>query len=343
MHDLVVGRTQQRMPGEAAEAGAVDQLLRMLDAHADGKRLRRHGNAARTQHGETVARAVAQGEDDMIGVDGLAICQRDAAHAALAVGCFNDIEIVDTRAEAVFAAQRFDGGTQAFHHRHQPEGADMRLADEQDFLGRAGADEFLQHLAAQMMRVLDAGIQLAVGKGAGAAFAELHIAFRVQHTAPPQAPGVAGAFAHQLAAFQDDRPEAHLREDQRGEQPARAASDHHRAARQTGRSMRHRAVLRIRRRGQPRIAGAAAQHGGFVAQRHIDAVDQPDRRAPPRVVAAPCHRQAGQIGRIEFQALQHSAAQIRLRMIQRQLQFGQPEHRALLPRLVRRGVAMRQI
>ena len=38
----------------------------------------------------------------------------------------------------------------------------MRLGDGQDFLGRPGADELSQHLAAAMGGVLDLAIELAV-------------------------------------------------------------------------------------------------------------------------------------------------------------------------------------
>jgi len=44
----------------------------------------------------------------------------------------------------------------------QAERADMRLGDEQDLLGRAGLDEFAEHLARQMARVADLAPQLAV-------------------------------------------------------------------------------------------------------------------------------------------------------------------------------------
>ena len=115
-----------------------------------------------------------------------------------------DQKIGDLALEAIFAAQPFDGGAQAFHHGHQPEGADMGMRLGEDFLRRAGLDEFGQHLAAQMARVLDLAVELAVGKSAGAAFAELDIGFRRQHAIAPQGPGVLGALAHRLAALQDD-------------------------------------------------------------------------------------------------------------------------------------------
>ena len=79
-----------------------------------------------------------------------------------------------------------------------------------------------------MARVLDLAVELAVGEGAGAAFAELHVRLRVEHALAPQAPGVLGALAHCLAALQDDRPEAHLRQHQAGEEAARPEADDHR-------------------------------------------------------------------------------------------------------------------
>jgi hypothetical protein len=88
----------------------------------------------------------------------------------------------------------------------------VRFADVEDFRRRARLDELFQHLAAVKLRVLDLAVQLAVGEGAGAAFAELDVRFRVQRVLAPQAPGVLGAFAHGLAALEDDWLEAHLGE-----------------------------------------------------------------------------------------------------------------------------------
>jgi hypothetical protein len=49
-------------------------------------------------------------------------------------------------AEADLAAQRFDRRAHLLHHRHQPEGADVRLGDVQDLLRRAGLDELVSTL-----------------------------------------------------------------------------------------------------------------------------------------------------------------------------------------------------
>ena len=176
----------------------------MLDAKADGERLGLDGDAAVVQHLEHVAGAVAHRQHDMVGCDLLAAFQHHAAHLAVAI----EQQVGHLALKAIFAAQAFDGLAQALHHRHQPEGADMRMGLGEDFFRRAGLHEFGQHLAAQMARVLDLAVELAVGERAGAAFAELHVRFRIEHRSPPQAPGVLGALAHHLAALQDDGPKA---------------------------------------------------------------------------------------------------------------------------------------
>src|ERR1700739_2793693 len=109
------------------------------------------------------------------------------------------------------AAASPDVGAQRLHHADQAEGADVRLGDEQDLLGRAGLDELGQHLAREVARVADLAPQLAVRERAGAALAELHVRLRIELALAPQAPGVLGALAHFLAAFEHDRPHAPLR------------------------------------------------------------------------------------------------------------------------------------
>ena len=150
--------------------------------------------------------------------------EHEAAHAALVAAAF-DQQVDDALAEADLAAQRLDVGAHLLDHADEPEGADVRLADVEDLLRRAGLDELVEHLAREVARVADLAVELAVGEGAGAALAELHVGLRVEHAAAPQAPGVLRALAHRLAALEHDRREAHLREDQCREQPARAEAD----------------------------------------------------------------------------------------------------------------------
>jgi hypothetical protein len=224
VHQLVVGRAQDRVAGAGAEARAVDHALRVFDAKAHRERLGHHVHAAPLQHLEGVARAVAQRQHHVVGGELLATGQHQAAHAAVF-----DLQVGDALAEADLAAQRLDVGAHLLHHADQAEGADVRLGHVEDLFRRAGLDELGQHLAREVARVADLAPQLAVAEGAGAAFAELHVGLRVQHAAAPQAPGVLGALAHRLAALQHDRPQAHLRQHQRGEDAAGPEADDHRA------------------------------------------------------------------------------------------------------------------
>ncbi len=126
------------MSGKPAETGPIDQRLRVLDACADREWFGFDMHAAPVQHGESVPRAVADREHDMRRFDLRAIGQDQAAKLAGSVGGDVDGDILDPAAEAVFAAQRLDLLPDALDHGDQAEGADMRLADEQDFLGCAG-------------------------------------------------------------------------------------------------------------------------------------------------------------------------------------------------------------
>ena len=100
-------------------------------------------DAAPVQHGEGVAGAVADGQDDVVGVDLLAAGQRQAADVAVGV----QLDVLDARAEAVFAAQGLDLGADALDDGDQAEGADMGFAGGKDFFRRAGFDEFGQQFA----------------------------------------------------------------------------------------------------------------------------------------------------------------------------------------------------
>ena len=109
MHQLVVGRTEPRMPGAVGVAAPVDQRLRMLDADADRERLRLHGDAAIVEHLEGVARAVPDRQHDMLGRDVRAVGQHHAAHLPAAVRPYVDDEVRHLALEAILAAERLDG------------------------------------------------------------------------------------------------------------------------------------------------------------------------------------------------------------------------------------------
>src|ERR1700733_5929596 len=138
-------------------------------------------NAAAVQHGECVARAVADRQDDVVGVDLFPAGEGQATDMAMPV----KLDVLDACREAVFATERFDLRADAFDYRDQPERADMRLAGCEDFLRCAGRDELSQQLAGEMARVLDAGIQLAVGECACATLPELDVGFGIEDAAAP--------------------------------------------------------------------------------------------------------------------------------------------------------------
>ena len=53
-----------------------------------------------------------------------------------------DQQVGDPRSKRISPPSALDLGAHLLDHADQPEGADVRLGDEQDLLGRAGLDEF---------------------------------------------------------------------------------------------------------------------------------------------------------------------------------------------------------
>ena len=97
----------------------------------------------------------------------------------------------------------------------------------QNFFRCAKAHQLLHDLAAQVPRVFDLAVQLAVGKGASTPFAKLHIALCLEHLFAPQTPGVLGALTHRGAAFDHDWLEPHLCQHQGRKDAARPKAYHH--------------------------------------------------------------------------------------------------------------------
>ena len=331
VHQLVVGRAQQGVAGLRAEACLVDQRLRMLDAETDRKWFCFDEHAARMQHREGVAGAVAERQHHMVGAQLFAAGQRHPAQMAHTSAIDLDQHIIDTTAEADLAAQRFDRRAHAFNHRYQPERADMRLVDVEDFLRRTGGDELGQYLAPMVQLVADLAIQFSVGKRARAAFAELHVGFWIQHVLPPQSERIHRTFAHRLAAFEDDRAKAHLRQHQPGEQAAWAHSDHQWPERQLSRRPGDKFVGCVR--GNRDLA---AQRVGILLQPlqdaclarrlHIHRIDQHDGRALARVVAALGDGIAGHIPGRDAKPRDDRRRERGLVVVQRQFEVGDAKH-----------------
>jgi|GEM_PF-4971519 len=310
------------MAGVLAQTGLVDHALRMLDAETDGKRLGFDMHALAMQHTEGVAGAVTQGQHYMAAAKCLAIGQHHAFELAIV-----DHEIGDPGLEAYLAAEGDDFLAHRGNHAGKAEGADMRLADVHDLFRRAGADEFVHHLAGVELRILDLAVELAVGEQAGTAFAELHVGFRRQGLLAPQRPGVLGAAAHILAALQHDGLEAHLCQQQRGEQPTGAEAYHQRPLGQIRWSLTDRVVAGIRRRAHVVVVGKARQDCRLVTNLDVEDVDeQDDAVLLARIVAALEHAEVQQVGVTDVQTLDDGLAQRIGGMIEGQGQFGDANH-----------------
>src|SRR3984885_4719772 len=99
----------------------------MLDAKAYGKGFGLDIDVAIIQNLKRIARAVSDGEYDMIGGDVLTARQHHATYLAGSVaGCFN-IQIHYAAFKAIFPPERFNGVTHVLDHFHQAESADMRM------------------------------------------------------------------------------------------------------------------------------------------------------------------------------------------------------------------------
>ena len=249
MHQLVIRCTKHRIARARTEPRAINQTLRMLNAEADRERFCLDINATIKQHLERVTRAVADGENHVVGANGFAVFEHDAANLFAFVGGRSGIEfkIDHFVLKAKFAAERLDGFADVFNHFHESKRAHVRLAGIHDFIRRSGLDKLLQNLATVVLRILHLRPQFAVRKRARTAFAKLYVGLRVKLAFAPKRPRIFGPFAHDFAALQDDGFEPHLCEDQCGQHAARAQPDDYRSQRVFSKRfwLRHEFVRRI--------------------------------------------------------------------------------------------------
>ena len=228
MHQLVVRGAEFRMTGESSEARAVDQRLRMFDPKPNREGLWPRGT-------RRAARACAACRASC-GPSASTTCRLRKRFAALEHHALDlavlDQQIGDLAFEAHFAAERDDLRAHLLDDAGETERADVRLADEQNFLRRTGAHELVHHLAAVEFRILDLAVELAVGEQARPTLAELHVGFGRQDILAPQRPGVLRAPPHVTAALEHDGLESHLRQQQRGKQSAGTETDDDRPLRQ---------------------------------------------------------------------------------------------------------------
>src|SRR5439155_9457165 len=98
---------------------SVDGFLRLLDADSHLERLRRHGNAAPSQHLISVGSAVPDGQDDDIGRN-IAGGSAHASKPAIA-----DVEVLDAAGEANLTSQSLDFPPDRFYRGRETVAAQM--------------------------------------------------------------------------------------------------------------------------------------------------------------------------------------------------------------------------
>ena len=136
----------------------------------------------------------------------------------------------------------------------------MGFCVDENIFTRTEADEFLQNEA--VARIFRAGVELAVGKRACAALAELDIGGRVERTGRPEALHVALALFDTLSAFEQNRPCAAAGEDERAEQTARSRADDNGTHRRRFDALGQNVALGDIARDV--FIMAVFQHGGFI-------------------------------------------------------------------------------
>ena len=111
-----------------------------------------------------------------------------------------------------------------------------------------------------------------------------------------------------------------------GKQAARAGADDDGARNRAIGRMRHEPVVHIGRDRQIAVARQSPQQRGFVPDLDVERIGQHDRRALAGVGGAAEHRVADEIVRPELQPLEDRRFDLVLRVVERQLQFGQAQH-----------------
>ena len=152
-------------------------------------------------------------------------------------------------------------------------GTNMGFCVIEDLLRRTAADQFLQNKA--VPEVLSAGVQLAVGKGPGAALSELNVAGEVQLSGGPEALHIGSAVLHAAAPLQQNGPCACSCQYQRGKQARRSRTHHHRRYFRRGHRLRELIDRPGGRLGNV-LVPAAAEHGSFVRRLNLHGVDHAD-------------------------------------------------------------------
>ena len=190
----IVGDGQLRTARCRTVLHAVDERLRMLDAHADSKRLCLHTEPRIMQHRICVTRRVSNPEECGIGRNPLRIVHNQSCKLSR-----TQLHVRHLRTEAHLASHADDLVAQMLHHASQQIRPDMRLLEISDLLGGACRDERLDDLV--HTRVIAARRQLPIRERPRPALAELHIRCGIEHARLPEARHIRRAPIHILPAL----------------------------------------------------------------------------------------------------------------------------------------------
>ena len=255
----------------------------MLNAHAHGKGLGLQRHAPAVEHGEGVPSGVPRAEHQLparqphlplrpLGEDG-------------GEGTVLDLQVSQTGLKADVRPQLQQAPAQPLEGDVEVVGAHVGLGVDENVLRGAAGHQLLQYKT--VAQVLGAGVELAVGKGAGAALAELDIGGQIQLPCAPKAFHVLLSLFHAPAPLQQDGPQARLSQHQGGEEPTRPGAHHHRRHRRSGQ--------RLGRRPDPGRVDAdmgrsAAEDGCLAADLRQGGADEKD---PLPGVNGPAQQPAG--------------------------------------------------
>lgn len=179
--------------------------------------------------------------------------------------------------EAHLAAAHDDLAPEALHDLDEHVRADVGLGVISNVLRRAVRRKLREHEADA--RVVRAGVELAVGEGARAALAELHVALGVERAARAKRGDLRAARPGVRPALEHDGSCTRARKQERGKHPRRAEAHDH-GARLRRRDVRDGIGLFVGDRG----AAAAADELLLVpAHGHADGVDIVNVILPARI------------------------------------------------------------
>ena len=141
-------------------------------------------------------------------------------------GSVLDVQPGELMAKAHFGTQRDQLLSHGLHHQAENVGADVGLVGPLDVLRGPVLHKGAEHMGDA--GVIDASGELAVGEGAGASLAKLHVGAGVQLPGGPVGFHRLGALVHVAATLQYHGLQAGPGQGQSGEQSGGASTHHHR-------------------------------------------------------------------------------------------------------------------